>query len=274
MKIEKSKIGAIFALDTECACLDKAAAAGFSCAQPSAWNLDLNNLGHARLLKKRSAETGVRVSSVWAGVSGPHEWDFTRGPLTLGIVPREYRAQRVKELCAWAEYAAEAGAPAIVTHSGFLPENMTDPEYPEVVETLRVIAERCHALGVGFWFETGQETPIVLLRYIEAIGMPNLGINLDPANLMMYGKGNPTDAVRVFGEFVKALHIKDGDYPTSGMNLGREYKVGEGAVDFPALIAKLFSFGYAGDFIIERETENNEKDIADTVGYLSEIDCR
>jgi sugar phosphate isomerase/epimerase len=154
--------------------------------------------------------------------SGPAEWNFSRGPVTLGLVPEAYRAERVEALKRWADFAANIGAPAIITHCGFIPENLTDPEYPPVVDAIREAAEHCAARGLGFWFETGQETPVVLLRTIERVGTGNLGINLDPANLILYGKGNPIDALDVLGPYIKNVHVKDGFYPTDGSRLGRE----------------------------------------------------
>ena len=104
-----------------------------------------------------------------------------------------------------------------------------------------------------FWFETGQETPITLLRTIEDVGTGNMGINLDPANLLMYGKANPVDALDVFGKYVTGVHAKDGEYPTNGRDLGVEMPLGEGRVNFQVLIPKLKALGYTGALTIERE---------------------
>ena len=124
----------------------------------------------------------------------------------------------------------------------------------------------------GVWFETGQETPVVLLRVIGDIGTPNLGINLDPANLILYGKANPVDSLDVFGKYIRNLHIKDGLYPTDGRNLGQETPVGSGKVDFPTLFSRLKDeFGYDGELIIEREIQEGEeqnRDIRDAVEKL------
>ncbi len=94
---------------------------------------------------------------------------------------------------------------------------------------------------------------MTLLRMIQDIGGDNVGINLDPANLLMYGKGNPIDAVDVFGEYVRGMHAKDGEYPTDGANLGREKPLGEGRVNFPVLLPKLKEKGFRGAVTIERE---------------------
>ena len=117
-------------------------------------------------------------------------------------------------------------------------------------------------MGLGFWFETGQETPITLLRTIHDIGTDNLGINLDPANLLMYGKANPVDALDVFGQYVRGVHAKDGEYPTNGRQLGVEKPLGEGRVNFPALLTKLKALGFSGALTIEREISGPQQ-IAD-----------
>ena len=88
----------------------------------------------------------------------------------------------------------------------------------------KAIVEKCKENGQNFLFETGQETPVTLKRAIQdiekAVGKGNVGINLDPANLIMYGKANPVDALEVFGEYVMGIRRKNGKYPTDGHHLG------------------------------------------------------
>lgn len=234
---------------------------------PARWTREL-----AAKVVAQSAASGVRVCGLWAGYSGgPLRWNFTEGPSTLGLVPRELRARRVEDLKKGAEFATWIGVPAIITHCGFIPENMNDPEYPPVVEAIRQVAEHCADLGIEFWFETGQETPVVLLRVIEEIGTGNFGINLDPANLLMYGKGNPIDSLDVFGGYVRNLHVKDGCCPTNGRELGREVQVGTGKVNFPEFLRKLKGLGFDGEMVIEREIREGEeqnRDIRQTVANL------
>ncbi len=264
------EIGVINGLRDGGKCFDHVEQFGLTVCQLSAWDVTQMTAEVAETVKQESARTGVRVCAVWAGYSGPGRWNFTEGPTTLGIVPREYREMRVAELKKGADFALACGVPAIITHVGFIPENMTDPEYPGVVDALTEIAEYCQERGIGFWFETGQETPVVLLRTFERIGTDNLGINLDPANLIMYGKGNPIDALDVFGEYVKNVHAKDGVYPTDGANLGKEVRVGTGKVRYPEFIKRLKEIGYTGELIIEREIEGDQqaKDIRQTVDDL------
>ena len=131
----------------------------------------------------------------------------------------------------------------------------------------KAIVEKCKENGQNFLFETGQETPVTLKRAIQdiekAVGKGNVGINLDPANLIMYGKANPVDALEVFGEYVMGIHGKDGKYPTDGHHLGDEVPLGQGKVNYSAFIAKLKEIGYQGDITIEREIsgEEQKKDI-------------
>ena len=218
-------------------------------------------------------ETGFSVSLLWAGWSGKNEWNFTEGPITLGIVPKKFRKIRVKELEAASVFAEKIGVKDIATHVGFIPENLTDKEYEPLIKTLRKLCLSYKSRGQNFLFETGQETPVTLLRTIEKIGTGNAFINFDTANLILYGKANSVDAVRVFGKYVRNTHIKDGLYPTDGMKLGREVKVGEGLANFPVLIPMLMECGYDGPFTIEREISGDKQksDIADTVTYLKNI---
>jgi sugar phosphate isomerase/epimerase len=173
--------------------------------------------------------------------------------LTLGLVPSAFRHERLKMLMRGADFAVQIGTTDLVTHVGFIPENPNEPEYKSLVAALRYLVRYCQERGLYFLFETGQETPVTLLRTIEDIGLPNLGINLDPANLILYGKANPVDALDVFGKYVRGVHAKDGLYPTTGSELGKEVPLGEGKVNFPALVAKLLSLGVPEALTIERE---------------------
>ena len=207
----------------------------------------------AQELNTQADAHGITITTLWAGLPGPAVWNFIEGPVTIGLVPREWRAERVEALKHAARVAAAIGVQSITTHVGFIPEFPGDPLYTETVEALKDVVGECQAHGVEFWFETGQETPITLLRTIQDIGMDNVGINLDPANLLMYGKANPVDALDVFGQWVRGTHCKDGEYPTDGRSLGVEKPMGEGRVNFPVLIPKLKALGYRGHLTIERE---------------------
>jgi sugar phosphate isomerase/epimerase len=235
---------------------------GLPTCQVSCWDPTLYTAANAQALTAASRRFGVQITTLWAGCTGRRVWDFLEGPATIGLVPPATRRQRLAELKAGADFATALGVPSITTHVGFLPEWPGDPEYAPLVGALRELAEHCRRHGLEFWFETGQETPVALLRTIQDVGTGNLGVNLDPANLLLYGKANPLDALDVLGGYVRGVHAKDGDYPTDGRGLGREQPLGRGRVDFPALIAKLRALGYAGALTIEREISGPQQ-IAD-----------
>ena len=265
------RVGVIAGLNSDGPSLKYVKDFGLKVCQINHWNPDTYTEKLAADLKKESRESGVVIASLWAGWPGPAVWDFVEGPETLGLVPKRYRKERMAALKKAADFAKWAELPAIVTHMGYIPENARDPVFLDMVEVVREIGSYAKERGIGFWFETGQETPVTLLRVIEQAGTGNLGINLDPANLILYGKANPIDALDVFGKYVKSIHAKDGLYPTDPMKLGHEVKVGEGKVRFPEFVARLEETGYRGPYIIEREISGPQQqaDIADTVKYLS-----
>ena len=246
---------------------------GFDNCQLSGKDTSLYTDDMAELVKEASEEFGIEITAFWCSWSGPAVWNFTEGPTTLGIVPKQYREMRVRELKLGADFARKLGIVDVITHAGFLPECPTDPTYPDVLETVRDLAQYMKDQGQYFLFETGQETPTTLLRFIQECGTGNVGVNLDSANLILYGKANPIDSLDVIGKYVRGVHAKDGLYPTDGMHLGREVKVGEGKVNFPIFIAKLRELGYDGALTIEREISGDQqiKDIIDTKAYLEAL---
>lgn len=232
---------------------------GFSTCQLSGWNLEHFTERTARQVRTSSQKYGVEITSFWCGWPGPAVWDFVYGPLTLGLVPLTFRQIRLEALMKGADFAVQIGVPSLITHVGFIPESLNDPEYQPLIAVLRYLATYCLDRGLDFLFETGQETPVTLLRTIEDIGLSNLGVNLDPANLVIYGKANPVDALEVIGRYVRGVHAKDGLYPSSGRHLGKEVPIGQGKVDFPALIARLKEMGYGGPLTIEREISGEQQ---------------
>ena len=126
------------------------------------------------------------------------------------------------------DLAKQCNIAAVHTHCGFIPEDPNDPSVDaESVAALREIGSHCKSNGQQFLMETGQEeTPITLLRAIEDTGLDNIGANLDTANLILYGKGEPVGALDVLGKHVLGLHAKDGMYPTDPSKLGEEVAIG------------------------------------------------
>ena len=253
--------------------LNKARSLGFPTCQVTCWDEDMLDEDSAHRLRKAATDSGVEITTIWAGMPGHYMWDFIDGPSTIGLVPPETRAMRLAALKKGSDFARKVGVDSITTHVGFIPENPGDPLYAPVVQALKEIAGYCAENGQSFWFETGQETPITLLRTIQDIGTTNLGVNLDPANLLMYGKANPLDSLDVIGTYVRGVHAKDGEYPTNGLQLGEEKPLGEGRVGFPALLDKLHALGFDGALTIEREIRGPQQiaDIKKAKRYLEDI---
>lgn len=232
---------------------------GFSSCQLGCWTMEYFCDEKAEEVRAATEKYNVTISALWCGWSGPAMWNFYDGPATLGIVPAEYRFQRMQEIIKGADFAKKLGVKNVVTHMGFLPENPISEQYNAVVSAIKYIALHLKENDQNLLFETGQETPVTLRRTIEDVGTSNLGINLDPANLILYGKANPIDALDVFGDLVMDIHAKDGCYPTNGKELGEEKPIGAGKVNFPKFIEKLKEIGYDGPITIEREITGEQQ---------------
>lgn len=247
------KVGVLVELENIRENLERARGHGFECAQICSWDIDSFTNELAQQVKSAIRDTGVAVKTFWCGWPGPTVWNLTEGPLTLGLVPEAYRQKRTEVLLKGVEFAYKCGIYQIATHAGFIPEDPNDRLYSGTLVALKQIVRACRANDMFFLFETGQETPTTLLRTIEDLGGDNVGINFDTGNLIMYGKGNPVDALDVFGQYVRDFHCKDGMYPTNGRQRGVEKPLGEGKTDWPLLIRKLKQLGYDGPLTIERE---------------------
>ena len=224
-------------------------------------------------LRKALDQHGIEPTSVVVGGPGKEVWDFYGGPLTIGIVPREMRDPRMAHIRKASDFAKECGIAAVQTHCGFIPENPNDPIYKEAVTAIRELAEYCRRNGQNLRYETGQETPITLVRTIRDVGTDNQGVNFDLANLILYGKANPVDAIELLGPYVQGIHAKDGLWPTDPAKLGEEVPIGKGKVDFPRIIARLKEIQYAGAITIEREISGPQQmdDVRAAKAYLERL---
>lgn len=250
--------------------IDQMVEAGIETVQVTSFDIDLMTPENAEKILKMT-EGKVKITSFWAGWSGPAVWDFVDGPGTLGLVPAAYRAVRMEDLKKGIDFAAMLGVSNVATHVGFIPEQPCYAGYRDLVAAIAYLAEYCAKKNIYFNFETGQETPVTLMRLFSDVGADNLGINLDPANLILYGRGNPIDALDIYGDKIRGVHVKDGDYPKGNFHqLGEERVVGEGSVNYPVFLPKLLAGGYTGDLYIEREITGQERadDIKKTISYI------
>src|SRR5467141_7615 len=215
----------------------------------------------------------IEATSLVVGGPGKEIWDFYQGPLTIGLVPRETRTARIAHIKKASDFAKQCGIPAVQTHCGFIPENPNDDLYRETVMAMREVAAYCKGNGQNFRYETGQETPITLVRAIQDVGLDNQGVNFDVANLILYGKANPVDAMELLGPFVQGIHAKDGLWPTNPKELGEEVPIGKGKVDFPRIISRLKELNYRGAVTIEREVSGPQQveDVRAAKSYLEKL---
>ena len=173
----------------------------------------------AKRLKKAARKHKITITTLVGVPSAPNagiksRWNFTEGPSTIGLVPVKGREEKLATYRKMIDFCQMANIPAMHSHFGFIPEDCSSHEYKDFIVVMKELATYAKDKGVDIYFETGQDTPTTLMRAIKDIGTGNCFINCDVANLLLYGKANPTDAIRQFGPLVKDVHAKDGTYPT------------------------------------------------------------
>jgi sugar phosphate isomerase/epimerase len=235
---------------------------GLDTCHLSVYRPDYLTEANRAIILAEAKQHDVEITAMWAGYPGKVVWDLIDGPVTTGLVPVEVREERAAIIKRSADVAASMGIHEIITHLGFVPEDLHDERYKSLIPVIRDIAAHLKKNGQVFCFETGQETPVTLLRTIEDVAMDNVGVNFDPANLLLYGKGNPVDALPLLGPHIRSVHAKDGFYPKDGRHLGEERPVGKGAVDFPRFLDGLAAIGYRGPLCIECDLPEEQRPAA------------
>ncbi len=215
--------------------------------------------------KRALAAEDFHLTTVFAAYDGEDYADIPTVQRTVGFIPAATRAAREQRTYEVITLAAALGAPGIATHIGFVPEDKADPDYTGVRAMVRRIADTAAANNQTFALETGQEPAPVLLRFIRDVDRPNLRINFDPANMILYGTGDPIEALDVLGPLVISTHAKDGNWPPKDKPgaLGSEQPFGKGSVGPARFIGKLKEIGYKGTVNVEREGTSPEQRLAD-----------
>ena len=208
----------------------------------------------AQAFLDRCQAAGITVTCVFGGFEGESYADIPTTQRTVGLVPPETRAARTQELKEIADFAKLLGVGAVGLHVGFVPSDDTDPLFAQVVAVTQEVCDYLQARGQTLNLETGQESAAGLLHFIAAVNRPNLGINFDPANMILYGTGNPIEALQKVGKFVKSVHCKDGKWAANpGKEWGQEVPLGQGDVNMELYLRTLKDIGYTGPLTIERE---------------------
>ena len=188
----------------------------------------------------------------------------------IGIVPVATRTERMLISCRLMAWCKRYNIPSVSCHVGFVPEEKND-FYERFILDMQQLARFAAALGQEFLFETGTETAEHLKMILDDINEPNVGINFDPANMLIYNNGDPAGVVDLLGDKIKVIHCKDADPPVDASPMGKETVLGEGSTNFTALLKRLVSGGFNGPLIIEREIlpgPEQEKDIKEAVALI------
>jgi sugar phosphate isomerase/epimerase len=217
------------------------------------------------------------VVTVIAAYNGESYADIPTVQRTVGFIPQASRAERERRTFEICDFAAALGAPGIGCHIGFVPEDRDDSDYTAVRDVVRRICDYAAQRKQTFALETGQEPARVLLDFIADVERPNLGINFDPANMILYGTGDPIEALDILARRILSVHCKDGDWPPADPPeaLGTERPLGHGSVNIPRFVAKLKQIGFRGPLNIEREAEEQAQrlaEIGDAVRMLRELE--
>jgi sugar phosphate isomerase/epimerase len=208
-----------------------------------------------RQIEAAVRETGVEITLVFCGFAGESYADIPTVRDTVGLVPESTRVERIALIHKISLFAQRLGVSRVAAHIGFIPEDTTDPLHQEITRTVREICDDLATRGQAFVLETGQETARGLKHFLEGVSRPNLRVNFDPANMILYGNDNPLEALDILHPWIDSVHCKDGLWPTKPDALGEEVPFGEGAVNAIAWLEKLLATGYVGPLTIEREIE-------------------
>jgi sugar phosphate isomerase/epimerase len=195
---------------------------------------------------------------------------------TVGFLPEHTRSARERRTIEASDFAASLGVGSIACHIGCVPDDRSDPDYIAVRNVVRRICDHAASHHQTFALETGQESAEALLRFMDDAGRGNLKVNFDPANMILYGTGDPIQAFEKLAPHVVSVHAKDGDPPPRDRldALGSERRLGEGSVGIGRFIDALRRNGYGGTIHVEREIEDRARrieDIRDAIRLLKAL---
>ena len=227
----------------------------------------------------RLGELGIALTAVFGGFEGESYADIPTVSKTVGLVPPETRAARTQEMKEIADFARLLGCDVVALHLGFVPHDTSDPLYGEVLAVTREVCDHTKANGQNLHLETGQESADGLLGFIHDVARDNLFVNFDPANLILYGTGEPIEALQKIGSYVRSVHCKDAKWAANpGAEWGQEVPLGDGDVGIENYLRTLSDLGYAGPLTIEREIpqdpERQKAEIGGAAGLLNELKAK
>lgn len=227
-----------------------------------------------------TAAAGVTVTAVFGGFEDESYADIATTARTVGLVPQATRADRLEQMKEIAAFARYLGCKVVGLHIGFVPESSTE-DYENLLSVTRELLDELAAHGQSLHLETGQEPADHLLQFIGDVGRSNLFINFDPANMVLYGMGDPIEALKKVGHLVRSVHCKDAKAAAPdvrGKEWGREVALGDGDVGMEAYLRTLKEIGYEGPLTIEREIPEDraqqKADIGQAVNLLNDLKAK
>ena len=236
-------------LGVDCGQLGVHPEAVLTSAAMEAWSLALEKLSFT-------------ITAVFPAFRGESYADIPSVQKTVGFVPPATREEREERTYECSDFAKALRIAEVATHIGFVPEDRDHPDYLAVGDMVRRVCDHCRRNGQTFGLETGQESATALGNFIRDVDRANLGINFDPANMILYGSGEPLEALDMVKEWVISVHCKDALWPKQTGIWGTEVLLGQGDVGMDRYVAKLKALGYRGPLSIEREI-TGEKQLAD-----------
>jgi sugar phosphate isomerase/epimerase len=213
---------------------------------------------------------GITIVSGMFGCVGEDYSTLDTIRLTGGLAPDATWEENWKNAQATSALAHQLGLKLVTFHAGFLPHDPQDPDYIKLLRRLSEVADIFQAAGIDLGFETGQETASALVEVLHQLDRPNVGVNFDPANMILYDKGDPIAALRTLGPWIRQVHIKDATRTKVPGTWGEEVAAGTGEVDWADFFKVLRELGYSGDFVIEREAGSQR--VADIVTAKSVVE--
>lgn len=221
---------------------------------------------------------GIELTAVFGGFEGESYASIAETVRTVGLVPEATRAERVQEMKEISDFTKLLGCDVVAMHIGFIPEDRNGASYTGLVEVTRELLDHVAGNGQQLNLETGQESADHLLEFISDVGRDNLFVNFDPANMILYGTGDPIEAVKKVGHLVRSVHCKDGTWAPEeerGKSWGAEVPLGKGDVGIENYLRTLKEIGYTGPLTIEREIphdrERQKADVGQAVRLLEEL---
>jgi sugar phosphate isomerase/epimerase len=258
--------------------LEVAQELGIPTVQVHSPHASTRNQATADAFRKKCADAGITVTCVFGGFEGESYADIPTTALTVGLVPEATRLSRLQEMKEIADFAKLLGCDTVGLHIGFVPADRDGPSYQGLLACTRELLDHVAKNGQNLHLETGQETADHLLEFLHDVDRPNLFINFDPANMILYGTGDPIEALQKVGQYVRSVHCKDARWAAPdqrGKAWGTEVALGEGDVGMETYLRTLKDLGYQGPLTIEREIahdrDRQKRDIGTAAALLQRL---